>query len=799
MMSVRSRSAWASLSLVAMLALASLTVLPSPVMADYYNLPDQRGIQIYSESLDSRTLYAGDQNISFYVRVYNAPYDDLDDDNPIRHCNASFETVVRSMDGGVIDSPILQWDAQQVDNDISISDGSTSSFSGFQFDLRPECDIGTYNLTFCLRYENNAGTPAVFYSYVSFDISRRVTVSGVTGIYPGDRNRDLPVDVEFNMYTLEDTRLNIAVPDEDFSWFGSANPTASVFKPGNVYYSWEPHFTMSLATGKAPGTYETSYSFQCKNSQGMVCSERGEMEFEVGCLPLLETETVSLVLEQGAYDAEVPVLVTNVGNVNLYDVHLTIAEPSLAYVHQRADHYEGDRPIGSSRVSVGDIKSEETVGAVMPVVLDPLIPIGSHRVLVDVSGFYFDPIEGSHKVLDLVWTETSSGYIAQVDTGTVVITLSPERSSAVGPSFMLDVVDPSVDVTVECRSDVCAAHALESGCVRLSLENYGNTDYGDVSVCVETGTEGSPFVNHLNPTKDESEVAWLEAPLTKGQLVYVQVPVEMRDGTALGLHTVDVSIAMVDMIMGREVTAVMPMQVYVRGMGPLLRVTSVDPIEIAPGEDFTLSLTIANVGDDLATGVFIVAAPEGTGGGAQASELDGDVTPPEPLTLPVPVADIPPGSDKVVAVEMRSNPDMSAGHVYRFRFGLEYTDPYGVSSDGADMVQEVSVKAKGEGGSVQADLYSTVNVLAWVAMIAIIVLLVLFIVTKAWGMRGPRRDKGAGGQPPEPPQSATDRPRPLPPPPPQPAQPAPSRYEYGAQPLQPQQQVPQQEYPPPQS
>jgi len=101
----------------------------------------------------------GDQNISFYVRVYNAPYDDLDDDNPIRHCNASFETVVRNMDGGVIDSPILQWDAQQVDNDISISDGSTSSFSGFQFDLRPECDIGTYNLTFCLRYENTRGPP----------------------------------------------------------------------------------------------------------------------------------------------------------------------------------------------------------------------------------------------------------------------------------------------------------------------------------------------------------------------------------------------------------------------------------------------------------------------------------------------------------------------------------------------------------------------------------------------------------------------------------------------------------------
>ncbi len=779
-----------------MLALALLTVLPPPAAAAYYNLPDQRGIQIHSENLGSRTIYAGDQNISFYVRVLNSNGDDLDDDNPIRHCNASFETVVRDMDGNVIGSPILEWDAREVDNDATIFDGYTSTFSNFQFDLRPDCDVRTYNLTFCLRYENAAGTAAVFYSYVSFAISPRAAVSRVTGLYPGDWNRDVSIYVDFNVNSLEDLRLNIAVPDDDFSWFGSSGQTASVFRLGVVYYNWEPHFAMSVSKGKSPGVYRTAYTLQCRNAQDIVCSERGEMEFGVGCLPMVETEVISLVLEQGAYDTEVPIGVTNVGNVNLYDVRLAIAQPSLTYVHQKADHYEGERPVGSSRVTAGDMKCDESVGASMPIVLDPLIPMGTHRILVDITGFYYDPIEGSHKVMDLVWTASSIGYVAMVDVGTEVVTLSPERSLMEGPSFMLEVVDPTVDLTVTCHSDVRAASALDSGSVLLSLRNFGNIDYGDVSVCVETGTEGSPFVNHLNPSKSTSEYAPLMVPLTVGSLVYVQVPVAMKEGVTLGIHTVNVHLAMVDMNMGREVTTVMPVAVDVRGMGPLLLVTSLDPVQVAPGEDFTLRLTISNVGDDSALGVLVTAPPDGdggAGGGAPGPETDGDVTPPMPRSLPVQVDDIAPGSSKVVEIEMITNPDMSPGHVYTLRFGLDYTDSYGARPSGLDHAQEVSFKATGDGGSVEAGLYSSASSLLWVAIVVMVVLAVMYSIGKAYEIRGrrpPRQSRADTPQPsPTPPQAP-------PPPAPQPAQ---QQYDPGEQYGQPQAPAPQLEYPPPQA
>ncbi|NIP34080.1 MAG: hypothetical protein GWN39_03870, partial [Thermoplasmata archaeon] len=59
-----------------MFVAVSLVLLPSTADAEVTSPPDERGIYIYSESLDYTTIFPGDQGIDFYIRIRN------DDDDP---------------------------------------------------------------------------------------------------------------------------------------------------------------------------------------------------------------------------------------------------------------------------------------------------------------------------------------------------------------------------------------------------------------------------------------------------------------------------------------------------------------------------------------------------------------------------------------------------------------------------------------------------------------------------------------------------------------------------------------------
>lgn len=750
----------ASLAVVAVLALGALIVTVPEADASYENPPDPRNIYIASESLDSSTRYPGDQDVMFYVRVRNGPGDELTDDNPIEHCNASIGNLVCDEKGNVVDSPILNWDTQELYDDARIYEGNYYYFQYFQFDLKPDCKPMTYNLTFNIRYQTSGGVIAVFTGYLHFDVSSRVTVNKVTGLYAGDSNREFSVSTYISS-SVRDARLVLETPDPDFSWFGTADRFMSAQREGSTGGYWYPYYTISVSKDKAPGTYKTTWTFQWKNSDDIVCTERGQVEFEVGGVPMIGADLYDNVVQQGAHDASLTLHLKNDGTVNLYEVSVSIASPSRTYFRPRADHYEGTSPIGTTRFYIGSVLLQESASVTMDLVVDPRTPAGEHKVLLDLRGVFYDPIAGTYRSIVMDWSYGSDGYYTILDVGPETLYLVPEQSDFVGPSFTVKVEDPAVDIELRCLSDVCAGRLLCDGVVEVQVRNNGRVTYGNVAVRLPTNRDTSPFMCRSDPKSGLSEAGTITTTLEAGDWEVVEVPIRLKEGVTPGPFRIQAEVYAVDLDMGEPMTTEVPILVNVRGSGPLLQVTDVEPTEIEAGEDFTLRLIITNVGDETATEVMLgrpavdaVVAGATSGG---TSDLDGDTAPPEPLFLPVRMQDIPPADWVSIDLQMRSNPDMAPGRVFKLQFCLEYLDPYGDRPDSADQVQEVSVKSKGERGSVQADLYSSVDTVIWLLALGFLVIVVVVSVVQLSAMQSrraaARRERGREGAPPATPEA----------------------------------------------
>jgi hypothetical protein len=120
MMWYRGNSIVSTLLIVGLLVATSFVMVPSTVNATIESGPDDRGIYIYTENLDSRSIYVGDRGVTFYIRMINSASDEYDDDDPIRNCNLSIDDIVRDVDGNTVVTPISNWDTQEVNANASL-------------------------------------------------------------------------------------------------------------------------------------------------------------------------------------------------------------------------------------------------------------------------------------------------------------------------------------------------------------------------------------------------------------------------------------------------------------------------------------------------------------------------------------------------------------------------------------------------------------------------------------------------------------------------------------------------------
>ncbi len=190
--------------------------------------------------------------------------------------------------------------------------------------------------------------------------------------------------------------------------------------------------------------------------------------------------------------------------------------------------------------------------------------------------------------------------------------------------------------------------------------------------------------------------------------------------------------------MGVFVEDTVEARITIMGVGPKLVITSSTPSKINPGATFDLTLTIENQGDDTARGVILWSANNAITGTGN-SEENCDLEAPVPLVSPMVLPDIGPGDNITVVIKMRSNEDMSGGHVYQVSLGISYVDSYGYGPSSSETYYDIAIKSNGMGGSALGNLYFVLMLVGIVCFVAIIVI-VLVWARKNWV---PRRKKNA--------------------------------------------------------
>lgn len=224
-----------------------------------------------------------------------------------------------------------------------------------------------------------------------------------------------------------------------------------------------------------------------------------------------------------------------------------------------------------------------------------------------------------------------------------------------------------------------------------------------------------------------------------GQVFFLNLTLDYMD--SLGAHP-----TRVDAVKGVSV------QVE-RGVGPVLVISSISPDRIDAGKDFELSMVINNMGDETAHSVILGPCPDVDRMRGDQDGDQGEGSPPEPVTLPLFLGDIEPGSYAVAKVVMCCNPDMVEGRVYPVFLTLDYEDPDGNHPPAIESVQKLSIKTKGSGEAEERSIYDTGNTLLVVVTICLIVVVALYVVStvaRIQSSRGPRPPR-EGRRPPRPP------------------------------------------------
>ena len=732
---------------VGLLIAASFVLVPSIVNATVESEPDERGIYIYSESLDSRTIFPGDRDVSFYIRIRNGDNDEATDDDPIRHCNVTIEEAVRNVDGELVTTPIDNWFIREDIANATLWEGSSYyTFSGFEFNVKPDAETTYYNLTVRMKYRTSDGQMATFTGYIHFDISPRATLEDIQDLYPGDKKKGITVHVDVYA-SMKDTTLKLTAPT-DFSWYGTTTQTVSAFRSGSSSSDWYVPFTISVQEGLRPelegylGTYRLEYD----NPNDIHIIEMGEVAFHVRALPMLSATMEMGDFVQGTTATTLTVNVRNVGNVELLEGKVWINQVSMAFVFTTADHYEGSSTVSYSKVDIGDLRMHEQATVEFPVVVDTFIPEGKHKILMDFSCTFLDPVTETYRNVYTWWTMGQEGYYPVVNIDSSNVYLPPDGTTLVGMYETLQVVDDIVEIRLQSNTLLDLGGQLIDNWMLVYVENYGNVDYSNVVITLDTNTDESPFLNPVDPDSPIAEEIVMADTLQADHTYTVAAHLSIKPGTEPGVYLVPVMLKGINSDTGSVFSTPMEARVTLRGIGPRLKITDVSPSEVRPGDDFTLEFTITNVGDDTAWNTVLSVPPKVSEKEGVPSGVEDAVSTPEPEALPIHLGTIRPGDARVIEIPMKCSDSTEGGQIFPFYFTINSTDSYGFHPRGDALNYGVAIKTE-----------SSIGDSPWMTVIIIIVigLLVIFaIVVTRWRGGAP-----VAGKEPEPEEATTPPPQ----------------------------------------
>jgi len=668
------------LLIVGLMCAGAFVALSDDAGATYYNVYDSRDIRLYYENLDGQSIYLGDKNIDFDIRVLNGNYDLMNDDSPIRHVSVSIATQVHDEDGKTVDSPVARWNTRVVDNDATLYDGYYAYFYDFDFNVKTEAKPMRYNFTVIVDYETDDGLDQSYKGYVHWTLYPTVIPYDFPSFYPGVQDQSSQVRLDVRRYASE-MELTLQSPSAVFTFWGD-QITVVTERPEYTSSDWYPTFLISVDRYADAGEHRGAFTLHYKNPDGVRCTETGEIVYRVNNLAMLEVRSSKVAVTQGTTETTLALTVRNTGNARMYDVEVAISSISSEYIWRSPDHYEGGTPTSKRWVYVGDVDtwSESTVQ--VNVSIDQMIPQGVHRLMFDFRAVYKDHWSEMPRTCSGSWTSTGDGMVPRVVMDGTAITLALGTYDVTGMDMRIKVVDEDMDVMVTSVLTPTLGQTRANVEVAFMLENVGDVEYREVTVKLLTDDPDSPFHNPSNLAEGYSETFTVPGVLSPGEARRVSIYVDVAEDAPPGTYDVLAVVTGDEVVGGYPVSTDLTFRVLLAGDGPVLRVRAVTPATVTGDQDFTLTLTIDNIGDDTARKVII--------GSMQVAE--GEVPPFEPVALPLYLGDMVPGNTTMAQVKMHVNPGMADGCVQSLVFSLDYVDSQGNHPSPVEAMQKVSVR-----------------------------------------------------------------------------------------------------------
>lgn len=428
-----------------------------------------------------------------------------------------------------------------------------------------------------------------------------------------------------------ETDLDLSGTGQDILATGGQTIAKIPSPPGatfTIYYRLD----IGMSTPRAPvppGIYTAQLQIQYvrdDTGQTIIESDR-PIDLTVDYTPRLMAELETAVtINQGDLTADLSVRFYNAGNVDLTGLWIWSDEPDPAgdWWDLTFHHYENDDDTYEPQIQVGDLNSN-SYSSYIParVAADPRAPNGTHRLPFQWNGWVYE--DGSTGDATR-WVEMGGfmwdhdGFSSTPMVGRLYEDANEDMSYDPGEQVEDVWTGSYVDISVIDGNGVTmegfVLTTLNAGfhgdvtytTITVELHNLELLTYKDLECRLTVGAN-EPFLNPADHTANYLEndpltsttigpwPATLNIPFT----VDINVAWWQSNSLAPGVYIVEMMVdATNDDEEIRYTDASVDVRVSIDGFGPELIASAVSYEEITPGDNFTLSITIYNYGDDIA-------------------------------------------------------------------------------------------------------------------------------------------------------------------------------------------------------
>jgi hypothetical protein len=658
------------------------------------------------------TVYAGEENINFYVRIYHNYNGEELDPGSDYHPEYDWLHNMKIYFGDVVDgngNPVtpITWDRKNADN----SDGSgydTSYSRYFYYD-----DDGNIFFQFDI---NNQITPAVYYIKLTIKyrlITNYDSINDITS-YSSERTTTRNIQFEirsglwyntpYNTYDVEAYDDEGDIVNSGLFYAGSEfqeariyitgrawdddsilkNLEASCGTPSGISHSDSDseativeiyqgstsffRFRIDINSASYPGIYTCSLSLSYKrgiNGVEKTVSEKVTAKFIVDFTPVLDPPDSGINMNQpvktfyqGDPEGSFTVEFMNNGNVDLRDIEISL-DVSDAQYFSSADYYfdegnEGDEvyfPLTASIESL-DVGYSDSVTFTTSVFKQ--LPQGVYLIPVKYQANYYDSGE-------LVG---SSGYVSTDEQEFQDVKTAMRYDNPYDQPFIcIKIVDSNgLDLSAKCLENLTAGEQNAKFNVKIQNLEY----YSLMNLETRLNIGGStPLTHPTEPSEPFLDTIYISSlgqydPQGTGDETTITFIANINED-AIGTYYIPLEITGNDTHNNYVTTKNLELKLIITPNPPKFIVTSVSTSEIAPGENFDLDIYIKNIGSSEATNIEVnLLSSSNVFSLVEEGSIFSD--------------SLATGEETVAIFNMKANSNLDAGSIYYVDLEIKYQD-----------------------------------------------------------------------------------------------------------------------------